>query len=75
MKIICEMCKGEGGWTEIIEWEIGGPYFECPACDTKGTISIRRWWSLWFWDHVPEWYLELLVRWYDFRDGYSHEET
>lgn len=64
IKITCRTCNGKGGWTEIIDPEIGGPYFDCQACETKGTISIRRWWSLWFWDHAPVWYMELVSIFY-----------
>ncbi len=68
MKITCSICKGEGGWLDPIMDDGSGPYDECGACQGSGEVGLRKSWSLWFWDHVPEWYLEFIVRYYDFMD-------
>jgi hypothetical protein len=63
----CQICNGEGGWTEVIDREIGGPYYPCQTCNKTGTISLWTWIYIWFWDNAPVWFVE----WYsDLRWGY-----
>jgi len=58
--ITCSICNGEGGWTDVIDFWIGGPHYTCEACNGKGKISVRKWLNIWLWEHAPEWYLDFL---------------
>lgn len=41
-KFPCPICKGKGGWKEIIIYETGeGPYEECNYCEGKGMLEIN----------------------------------
>ena len=35
----CQECRGEGGWKEIIDPEIGGPWFDCGWCEGTGFMT------------------------------------
>lgn len=35
----CQECHGEGGYTEIIDYEIGGPHYECGWCEGTGYVT------------------------------------
>ena len=58
--MICPICEGKGGWTDVIDCWLGGPYEPCYVCNEKGSIGIWKWMSIWFWEHIPigfvEWY-------------------
>jgi len=45
---VCPCCSGEGSWTDIISWEIGGPTERCGFCDGYGRVGL---WKLarWVW--------------------------
>jgi len=49
--ITCPMCDGEGGWTEVVDPYIGGPYLPCEMCGEKGYVS------LWV-NRAPCWFCE-----------------
>ena len=36
----CQICKGQGGWKEVICDDGTGPYDECGNCEGKGLIEI-----------------------------------
>jgi hypothetical protein len=38
-KLACQECRGEGGWREIIDPEIGGPWYPCEWCEGSGFVS------------------------------------
>ena len=68
----CPICEGKGGWTEIIDPEIGGPYFRCWTCNQTGGISLLKRLSIWFWESAPVKFVE----WYgDTFYPYNKEET
>jgi len=58
--ITCSVCEGKGGWTDVIAWDIGGPYTECPRCNGTGKVSNKDAIILWLWERAPEWYLNFL---------------
>ena len=37
--LFCMECRGEGGWREIISWEIGGPWYDCGWCEGTGYMT------------------------------------
>ena len=41
--LTCPFCRGAGGHREIIDPEIGGPWFECSLCEGLGITSPQRW--------------------------------
>ena len=56
----CPCCEGEGSWTDIIEWEIGGPTERCGYCDGSGRIGLGKL-LLWvcsvdIFDHLRTWW-------------------
>jgi hypothetical protein len=38
-KLVCQECGGMGGWTEVVNPEIGGPWFECGYCEGLGYVT------------------------------------
>ena len=66
-RLTCNYCEGEGGWTDVIDYWIGGPYTPCGVCDERGTVSLRKWISIWFWDNAPVRLVELIYDSYDWR--------
>ena len=44
----CRECKGRGGWVEVIDIEIGGPWETCGWCEGTG--------------HMTGWHLGLWLR-------------
>ena len=36
--LFCLECRGDGGWREIIEPELGGPWYDCGWCE--GTVYM-----------------------------------
>ena len=38
-KLVCQACRGQGGEREIIDPEIGGPWFECGWCEGLGFVT------------------------------------
>ena len=44
--LFCQECHGEGGWIEITDSEIGGPWYDCGFCEGTGYVSpwIRGLW-------------------------------
>lgn len=59
----CPICEGEGGWVEVIDYWIGGPYSGCNTCDGDGDVSLWTLLSIWFWEHVPIRFLEWYSDW------------
>ena len=37
----CMECRGEGGFREIIDPEIGGPWFDCGWCEGTGYMTPK----------------------------------
>jgi len=58
LHITCPMCDGEGGWTEVVDPWISGPYYPCEMCSEKGYISLWVWIQFHFWNHAPCWFCE-----------------
>lgn len=42
MKWNCPACKGAGGETEIIDPEIGGPWYDCGFCKGEGVFTKKK---------------------------------
>ena len=44
--LICQECRGAGGWTEYIDYYIGGPRYTCDWCEGTGFVTphIRSRW-------------------------------
>lgn len=38
-EVMCPMCHGEGGYTEVIDPELGGPWEPCGLCKGTGIVS------------------------------------
>lgn len=38
-RLSCQECHGEGGWTDVIDPELGGPYYECGYCEGTGYVT------------------------------------
>lgn len=36
----CPICKGQGGWKEVVLDDGSGPFDECGYCEGKGLIEI-----------------------------------
>jgi hypothetical protein len=34
----CQFCGGHGGWTEVIDRELGGPWITCGMCCGCGAV-------------------------------------
>lgn len=47
--LTCQECGGSGGWREIIDPEIGGPWFDCGCCRGTGLVTAwdRAQWLRW----------------------------
>lgn len=45
-KLVCQECRGEGGYKEIILDDSSGPWFECGWCEGIGYVTpwIRGQW-------------------------------
>ena len=41
--LICPFCSGAGGHREIIDPEIGGPWFDCGLCEGLGITTPKLW--------------------------------
>ena len=39
----CPCCDGEGGWTDIVDPELGGPYYPCDYCHEEGRVTLYGW--------------------------------
>lgn len=39
----CPMCDGEGGYDEIIDPFLGGPYYRCGYCQGRGVVGVWKW--------------------------------
>ena len=45
--IKCPCCNGEGGWTEVVDYWLGGPHYDCEFCHGTGRVGPWRrheWW-------------------------------
>jgi hypothetical protein len=47
----CPACDGEGGETDYIDWETGGPWEECGICNGTGRTGIKMLFLWWWWEH------------------------
>jgi hypothetical protein len=45
----CQECGGMGGYTEVIDRELGGPWYDCGFCEGTGrtTRHLRGLWLRW----------------------------
>lgn len=43
----CPVCKGEGGYKEVILDDGTGPYYPCDYCDDTGAVNIIKWVRYW----------------------------
>ena len=41
--LMCEICNGEGGWVEVIDYWIGGPHYACQMCNQTGYLTLDVW--------------------------------
>ena len=43
-QLICQECRGEGGYTEAILWDGigGGPFYDCGWCEGTGLVDSSR---------------------------------
>lgn len=39
----CPLCHGEGGWREIIDPMLGGPWYTCGLCEGTGRTTKHLW--------------------------------
>jgi len=46
---VCPLCEGYGGWTEVVDYYIGGPYYDCTYCKTKGWVTCKERLHWWLW--------------------------
>jgi len=51
----CPICHGDGGWTEVIDPEIGGPYYHCEWCKRTGRLNLWQWLKYMWWKMRGEW--------------------
>lgn len=40
--LVCQECGGMGGHTEVIDRELGGPWFDCAWCQGTGFVDGWR---------------------------------
>lgn len=67
----CPICEGEGGWTEVIDYWIGGPYTPCLTCNETGNINLWLRFTIWYWEHLP---IRIVEWWGDLRYPYKTED-
>jgi hypothetical protein len=65
--LICEECEGAGGWTEYIDRDIGGPWYDCGWCEGTGFVDPWRK-SLWARTKKIERIIKVLNK-----KGFNHE--
>lgn len=41
-RLICQDCRGEGGYQETIDPEIGGPWEKCGWCEGTGYMTAHQ---------------------------------
>ena len=41
--LTCPFCRGAGGYREIIDPEIGGPWYDCELCEGLGITTPKLW--------------------------------
>lgn len=66
----CPHCEGKGGWTEVIDRELGGPHYDCGYCDTNGHVNWQQWlsyrWNTRFYEsRLGQWYYYTYREWFE----------
>lgn len=66
----CPHCDGDGGWTEVVSYELGGPHYDCEYCDATGRVYWQRWlsyrWNVYFSNtKLGQWYYYQYIEFFD----------